>query len=511
MRIVARCGRRTGKTVSMVIYMLWYAFTHEDSIQVVATPYESQIKLIFDMLRQFIAASPEIAESVSRQVKSPYEVEFRNGAKIKGFTAGTKGGNEGGSLRGQRADILYMDELDYMTDGDFTTIFAIALEDPEHTKVWISSTPTGRRGVFWKTCVGSIPGWTEHYAWAGMVNPDWTPGMSENLRMVNPDWSVDMEAELRATFSDQGYLHEILADFGEETVGVFKKAYIDRARKRYEYIEKRYSAAPMILGVDWDKFANATQLLIMQYLESFDETGRFQVVQRIEIPSGEYTFDVAVNKIVELNETYDLDYIYIDRGYGEYQIETLKLYGIDNPRSGMKEKVVGVSLGSSKEIMDPATKEIIKKPMKAFIVDQLVIMFERDRLIINDSDEMVIMELENYRMVKQTAGGATIFSDGEDHAICCMTLCMLGFLEKYPELLKTVKAVEWANKTREIKLNQSNPLDVIVKDKDEEKKNIKEQHLIKVDVGTKRLGNTLVDFYGRGRRKNDKMVTRGSF
>lgn len=47
---------------------------------------------------------------------------------------------------------------------------------------------------------------------------------------------------------------------------------------------------------------------------------KFKVFKRVEVPRSEYTYDNAVNKIVELNEIYNPSYIYVDRGSGEIQI-----------------------------------------------------------------------------------------------------------------------------------------------------------------------------------------------
>ena len=236
-RKVSRCGRRIGKTFTMVVHILWYAFTHANSKQVIATPYDSQVTLIFDMIRQFIEGTPELIESIETMVKSPHHrIKLKNGALISGFTAGTRSGAAGGSLRGQAADWLYMDEVDYMTDDDFETIYAIALEAPERIGVWISSTPTGRRGKFWSACQPNS-GWTEFYY----------------PTTVNPEWSPSMEKELRGMYSEQGYIHEVLAEFGDETIGVFKKEQIDKARQEYNYTAIPTYNAIRIVGVDWDK------------------------------------------------------------------------------------------------------------------------------------------------------------------------------------------------------------------------------------------------------------------
>jgi replicative DNA helicase len=456
-RKVSRCGRRIGKTITMCIHILWYAFTHANSKQVVATPYESQISLIFDMLKQFIDATPELQESIESMVKSPtHQIRLKNGATIKGFTAGTKSGAAGGSLRGQAADWLYMDEVDYMTDNDFETIYAIALEAPSRIGVWISSTPTGRRGKFWAACQEDS-GWTEFYY----------------PTMVNPEWNDAMEKELRSMFSEQGYIHEVLAEFGDETIGVFKKEYIDRARAQYNYINMPNHKALRIVGVDWDKYGDATQIVILEW--NMDATsgapdekpGKFQVINRIEIPKGEFTFDNAVKKIIEINKTYNPAFFYIDRGYGEYQVETLKKYGIDHPESELHKKVRGVSFSEVTELMDPYTKIKDRKPIKPFMVNQLQIIFERDKIWISDYDEMIIRQLENYQVVKKTVSGAPVFTDEDEHTLDCIMLCVLGFVENFPDIMNTVVEFQPATNAFVIKTKARNILEEALADRSE--------------------------------------------
>ena len=39
---------------------------------------------------------------------------------------------------------------------------------------------------------------------------------------------------------------------------------------------------------------------------------------RVEIPRHQFTFDEAVKKIIELNNLFDYDYIYLDAGAGRF-------------------------------------------------------------------------------------------------------------------------------------------------------------------------------------------------
>ena len=103
-------------TWTMVAHMLWVAFTcnggkdPRGATCVVATPYDTQARLIYNELIKFIDDNEVLSSSVKSRTKNPYFIEFNNGSQIKLFTAGPKSGSGGGSLRGQKATWLYMDK-----------------------------------------------------------------------------------------------------------------------------------------------------------------------------------------------------------------------------------------------------------------------------------------------------------------------------------------------------------------------------------------------------------------
>lgn len=110
-----------------------------------------------------------------------------------------------------------------MADSDFDSIMAIAGER-EDIRIIMSSTPTGRRGRFYQSCTDPNMGFSHHH----------------HPSTHNPNWTSKMEAEFRAMLSEQGYVHEILAEFGTEEVGVFNKNKVDNAM-RFKY----YSYNPL--------------------------------------------------------------------------------------------------------------------------------------------------------------------------------------------------------------------------------------------------------------------------
>lgn len=62
------------------------------------------------------------------------------------------------------------------------------------------------------------------------------------------------------------------------------------------------------------KYGASSSIVLMDFDEAF---GKFRIIRRIEVPKTEYSYDNAVNLIVELNEIYNPSWIYVDRGAGK--------------------------------------------------------------------------------------------------------------------------------------------------------------------------------------------------
>jgi len=473
-RKVLRWGRRTGKSDMLAVFVLWFAFTHgEDpddpkvrpSVCLVATPYESQVKLIFKRIRELIAKSPELQQSIAVNRKNPEYIEFKNKATIAGFTAGTKSGAGAGNMRGQYADWIIVDEMDYMTDDDITAIFAIASDKnrPKYLPpigLMISSTPNGRRGKFYEFCMDAQdnilevpPGryhgtgrsamWTEYY-YPSLANPGWMDMTEDEREQEIYQWKV--------TLGEAGYVHEILAEFGVEAVGVFNKSHIDRSKRDYQYIEKAIEGPVRVIGVDWDKIQATPTLCCLEWCPDEEnesgQKGMFKVINRISIPAEEFTLDAGVRKVVEWNMIYQPEWIYVDRGAGEYQVEMLHKMGKDagsnphDPAYLLHKRVKGIHFGESREIRDPGTGEMVKKPIKPWMVTQTVILLERDRLVLNKNDDEMWKQMENYRVEKVSVDGRPTYTSVNEHSVDALMLCALAIAEQLPDHIKFVQKYE---------------------------------------------------------------------
>lgn len=442
---VLRWGRRCGKTESQIIKIFHKCLTKPQQRVIIVTPFEHQIRAIYTRMNEILQDSDYLKAEVVSNTKSPYKITFSNGSSIFMFTAGTKTGNGAASIRGQRADLIYIDEADYLRDDEIEAVVSIAIERPD-IEIILTSTPTGKRAFFYRACTNKEMGYKEFY----------TPSTAI------PTWNEQMEREFRAMFTEVAYQHEVLAEFGDEVTGVFNKDRIDEAigyehyyyteldslQKKYikdnniKAIDLRYSLhkkapyALRIIGVDWDKYNEVSTIVVTEYDEKWD---KFKVVYRSDIPKSEFSLDNAVKLIVELNEIYNPAYIYCDRGFGEYQIETLRLYGKEHPETGLDKKVKGFHFSENIDIIDPVTKQPSKKQLKYFMVDQTSILFDRNRIMLSPYDEVLYRQLINYCVVKISNSGKPIFTNVDEHALDAFMLTIVGFTLEFPNITDIIE------------------------------------------------------------------------
>jgi hypothetical protein len=432
LRKVLRAGRRLGKTFTMAINLLHYSYTHKDGRCLVIAPMKTQVELIYQEILRIASKNDIVMNSITRKVTSPqFMIQFSNGSTIRFFTSGMRSGGKSDVARGQEAHLIILDEMDYMHADDLDALYAMlqkTAEDQPDKVLMGASTPTGRRERFWEWCNSN------------RFREFWFPSY------CNPYFSKDQEDEFREQYSESGYRHEIEADWGEDSEGVYPRKYVDRAfvSPSWNYDAEITSARSFFtIGVDWDKYGAGTNIVVVEACAENYEDSRFRnktrVAYREEIVRSEYTLTKAVDRIVELNQIFNPKHIYVDRGFGEVQVELLHKKGIEDPRSGLKEKVKGVSFAETLDIRDPYTKMLVKKEMKPFMVDNLRQFLERENILFPEKDEELYLQLISYVVVRTTQTGRPVFEaagSAMDHAHDALMLALLAITQNYGELSK---------------------------------------------------------------------------
>lgn len=420
-RKVFRWGRQLGKSEVLVIAILFAVCTHRDFNVILVTPYQAQIDMIFKRLETMIRTNPAIANSIKRNVKAPnYQIELHNGSCIKGFTAGTKSGGNADAVRGQAAQMLVLDEMDYLGSGDIASVLSVITNYPNAT-VWMSSTPTGKHEKFYEICHSPLYKEIHHPS------------------TINPLWDDSLEAFFRGELTSIQYDHEILALFGEQEQGVYQSSYINEAMEDYRYEDMSVNPEWVFaIGVDWNDIKIGTTICVTGYHPIQNE---FRVFTREIVQRDGWSQHAAVQRIIELNQKWQPRSIYVDKGFGGVQHEILTKFGWDalsdktrgknHPDSRLRNIVKQYDFGSKVTIKDLHTREDIDKPSKSFLVENSVRRFEQKKIKFSKHDIQMEAELRGYIVDHITSTGVPVYKQGNekvgDHNLDALNLSLVAF------------------------------------------------------------------------------------
>jgi hypothetical protein len=452
-RRTLRWGRRTGKTETIAAYVLYLCFTNARKKVLCVTPAKAQGKEINDRMHKFILDNPKLKADIVRDVQQPYyEIVFANESRIRFFVAGQSGGDNAGSqVRGQEADLIFIDEMDYLDDAATTAILPI-LSDParegEPVEFIASTTPTGRESQFFHMC--------QNDKYKEFHYPSW----------CRPDWDEEKESEARQESRTQaGYEHEYLAEWGTKSDGVFRRSDVLNAQQKYRYFNeigfretlewaemKPYPAHwKYIMGVDWNGPGNGTRIVVIGY----DPTRKkFMITYREAVSVEEFSLSFAIERMVEINRVWRCQSAYIDAGYGQMQDETLRAIGRGaeiEQKNGRGYNPADLMWSSNLHSVDfggwltySTTEEgrtIEKKvPMKNYMVENFQRFFEQRDFWFSKGDADLKQQLLGFSIARQSAKGYPIYSgdkEAGDHDLDAAMLALFGFnQEMSPEFRK---------------------------------------------------------------------------
>ena len=171
--IVLAC-RQSGKSISSVAYLLWYAIFHPEKVIAIlankgATAQEmlGRVTLMLENLPFFLQPGCKALNKRS--------IEFSNNSRI--VSAATSGS----SIRGMSVNLLYLDEFAFVENAaEFYTSTYPVISSGKDTKVIVTSTANGIGNQFHKIWEGAVQGINEFIPF----RVDWwdVPGRDESWK-----------------------------------------------------------------------------------------------------------------------------------------------------------------------------------------------------------------------------------------------------------------------------------------------------------------------------------------
>lgn len=431
--LVSRQCRQTGKTLSIVFKIMHYLSTNDNKTVLIVTPNEAQIKKIYEeyILRDCIYKNAELKESVvSKSQKPYYKVELCNGSKVVLMVASE-------TVRGQSSDWIYIDEAAIIGSDLINSILMTIASRGDNATIIQSSTPKGRGNQFYKACK-EYSEYNEYHVSIYDV---------EELKSKIPSFKKQL--------GEFGFAQEAEANFPDVSGGPFNYTGIDKARSDYSYDDcVRQDGIIYIGGVDWNGPAIGTYLTVIGF-----DPGNYNVkiVERRVVSSNNWNSLAAKQALIDLNRKWICKHWMVDYGFSNSIVEELRAYsmkiapqlGNQHPDSQLKYIIDTVEFGSLITIVDPFTKEEVKKTTRSFMVQQLARLFEITNsdsvvpIMFSKYDKDLIDSLENYKLLNISSRGYEQYgfdkNDGiEDHLMDTLLLATFGIVKYYNELFKRI-------------------------------------------------------------------------
>lgn len=165
------------------------------------------------------------------------------------------------------------------------------------------------------------------------------------------------------------------------------------------------------------------------------ELGKFIPFHAEEVPRTSFTLDNAVNRIMELDALHEYDYIVVDRGYGEYQVERLSKL-LNERQRGSHKKLIDISLSEKINVRNPVSRQVESVHIKPWIVNQSVLQFERHMIALNPRDTKMIEQIENYRVVSISNDGRPTYTSTNEHFVDALNFAVYGLVMKFTDIAR---------------------------------------------------------------------------
>ena len=152
--IVLAC-RQSGKSISSVAYLLWYALFHSEKTIAVLANKGATSREMLARITLMLENTPFFLQPGCKSLNKG-SIEFSNNSRI------IASATSGSSIRGMSINLLYLDEFAFVeNDGEFYTSTYPVVSAGKDTKIIITSTANGIGNIFHKLWEGAVQGTNE--------------------------------------------------------------------------------------------------------------------------------------------------------------------------------------------------------------------------------------------------------------------------------------------------------------------------------------------------------------
>jgi len=431
-------GILSHNTTIILAEMLYFFYNYPGISIIIAAPYVSQVKNLFTMMYdEMIPAS--FTSDLIKKDDPFFLLESKSlKSKIMGFPIRSKNKSGSSPIRSYTAQILFIDEADFLMPSEVAAAEGTLNSYGDYKMIRAASTLSKLEGS-----------WFYNVCKSGEYSQYFVPyPKTEN-------YTPEEERRILLTSTYDNYVREYLVDWNLLESGLFKAKDLNKAIDKAEnLIGRTYSlkdpeivkhAVGFIVGVDWNGANNGVQIVVTFY----DKAKSFFVYDVISITDSEFTQTLAVRAIIDTVKQYRPIALYVDRGFGDMQIEQLIIYDRNHPEDNLNFSSIlrPINAREKIEVTDPLTGKVIKKQAKAFSVSILQYILEKNDMYLPDDqwksrdnkenskaskrnsfsngivDEMTAYYVKNY----DSYGDPIYATNGTDHKLSALQFAGLAY------------------------------------------------------------------------------------
>ena len=354
--IVLAC-RQSGKSISSVAYLLWYAVFHADkTVAILANKGDTaremlaRVTLMLENLPFFLQPGTRVLNKGS--------VEFSNNSRIIARAT------SGSSIRGMSVNLLYLDEFAFVERAtEFYTSTYPVVSSGKDTKVIITSTANGIGNMFYKIWEGAVQGISEYKPF----RVDWwdVPGRDEEWKQktINNTSQLQFDQEFGNTFFGTG---DTLIS-AETLMALRAHAYKMRTKDDvfiYEETQKDHSYIMLVdvakgRGLDYSTF-NVIDVTSRPWKQV--AVYRNNLISPILFPNIIYKYAKSYNEALVIIENNDAGQLVCNGLYMDLEYENMFVESAVKANSlgiNMNRKVKRIGCSGFKDVLETGKLEIV--------------------------------------------------------------------------------------------------------------------------------------------------------
>ena len=245
---VVRKSRQVGITTTIAYEAIWKAFTRPSSSILIISPSLRQSEIVMRKVLNALDANPLLSEQLTR--KSKTEITLTNGSRIICLP------NNPDRIRGFAATDVYLDEAAHFQNDELIARVTRPMVAATHGRITIISTPSGKRGLFYKEYVGAVNANSNDYQ---------TKAYNFLPSTISPLITLETLQREQQQLTDLEYRQEYLGEFIEETDTYLPMHLIQQCvNQELQLIDEGEPEESYLIGIDLAKRQDETVVIILE-------------------------------------------------------------------------------------------------------------------------------------------------------------------------------------------------------------------------------------------------------